>query len=199
VARRPDKLAALVDELAPLAARHGRALLGVAMAGDANWRAAIDAASPGAFDDVIVVAPGEEAMRLAAPLVADGGLLIGFAGTRAGEVVELPLGRLVDDGVSVTASSGSTVADQQCVIAHTLSGTLSPDLLIAAVGGFPATKDAVAAVLAGRFSGKVMILPALDWPLMTLGELFAARPELKPLAGPGLSWSKAIEDAVLDS
>lgn len=199
VARRPDKLAALIGELTPLAARHDRALTGVAMGGDPDWQGRLTAISPEGFDDVIVVAPGEEAMRLAVPFVARGGLLVGFAGTRAGEIVELPLGRLVNDGVSLTASSGSTVADQQRVVAHTLSGTLSPDLLIAAVGGFPATRDAVAAVLAGRFSGKVMILPALDWPLMTLEELFAAHPELKPLAGPGLSWSKAIEDAVLGS
>ena len=193
VARQRDKLAALVAELRPSAEARGRTLLAAGSdAGDA-----LAALAPDGFDEVVVVAPGGAAMRQAIPLLARGGLLIGFAGTKAGEVVGLPLGRLVTDGISITASSGSTVADQLRVAERTVSGSLSPDAMIAAVGGFPAMRDGVAAVLAGRFSGKVLILPALDWPLRTLPELFAARPDLLALAGPRQGWSKAIEDAVL--
>ena len=197
VARRSDKLCALVAELAPLAARNGRTLASVALDGNPAWTDQLRGFAPQGFDDVIVVAPGVDAMRQAVPFLGVAGLLIGFAGTRAGETVALPFGRLLADGVNITASSGSTVEDQKRVIARALEGTLSPDLLIAAVAGFPATRDAVAAVMAGRFSGKVLMLPALDWPLMTLDQLFAARPDLEILAGPGRSWSKAIEDAVL--
>ncbi len=196
VARRLDKLEALVAEMSDLARERGRSLVAVALE-EPGWKEHMAALAPGGFDDVIVVAPGGEAMRQAIPFVARGGLLVGFAGTRAGEMVDLPLGRLVSDGLSITASSGSTVADQMRVIERTLAAELTPEKMIAAVGGFPAMHDAVAAVLAGRFSGKVMILPALDWPLRTLPELFAARPDLRILAGPGQSWSKAIEDAVL--
>jgi L-sorbose 1-phosphate reductase len=198
VARRADKLAALLSDLAPLAAPRNRRLIGLALDEGGDWRSRLGAIAPGGFDEVIVVAPGEEPMRMALPFAAPGGLVIGFAGTKAGEIVDLPLGRMVNEGLTITASSGSTVADQQEVIARTLGGELSPERLIAAVGGFPAARDALAAVLAGRFSGKIMIMPGLDWPLMTLPELFEARPDLKPLAGPGLTWSKAIEDAILD-
>jgi threonine dehydrogenase-like Zn-dependent dehydrogenase len=198
VARRADKLAGLLSDLAPLTALHDRRLIGLALDEGGNWPRTLSATAPDGFDEVIVVAPGEEPMRMALPFAAPGGLIIGFAGTKTGEIVDLPLGRTVTEGLTITASSGSTVADQQEVIARTLAGQLSPERLIAAVGGFPAARDALAAVLAGRFSGKIMILPGLDWPLMTLPELFDARPDLKPLAGPGLTWSKAIEDAILD-
>jgi L-sorbose 1-phosphate reductase len=198
VARRADKLAALLSDLAPLAAPRDRRLIGLALDEGGDWRSRLGAIAPGGFDEVIVVAPGEEPMRMALPFAAPGGLVIGFAGTKAGEIVDLPLGRMVTEGLTITASSGSTVADQQEVIARTLAGQLSPERLIAAVGGFPAARDSLAAVLAGRFSGKIMIMPGLDWPLMTLPELFDARPDLKPLAGPGLTWSKAIEDAILE-
>ncbi|MDQ0469869.1 alcohol dehydrogenase catalytic domain-containing protein [Labrys wisconsinensis] len=197
LARRADKLAALVAELRPLAEARRLALHAVASDGP-DWQAELAALAPGGFDDVVVVAPGDEPMRRAIPFLARNGLLIGFAGTRAGEVVDLPLGRLVTDGISITASSGSTVSDQQAVIRRILQGTLTPERLIAAVGGFPAMRDGVRAVLEGRFSGKVMIMPALDWPLMSLAELFEAHPQLRSLAGPGQSWSKAIEDTVLD-
>lgn len=197
VARRHDKLAALVAELEPLAHERGRALAAVATESARPWGSALQALAPDGFDEVIVVAPGGEAMQQAVPFVGRNGLLIGFAGTRPGEVVDLPLGRLVTDGISVTASSGSTVADQLRVVERTLAGTLRPESLIAAVGGFPAMKEGLAAVLEGRFSGKVLILPLLNWPLMALPELFATRPHLRRLAGPRQSWSKAIEDSIL--
>ena len=197
LARRHEKLAELINDLEPSAAANGRTLKGVAIDAGLNWSDELHRLAPDGFDEVIVVAPGDAAMRDAIPHLADGGLLIGFAGTKAGETVDLPLGRLVSGGISITASSGSTVQDQQRVVERTRAGELAPETLIAAVGGFAAMRDAVQAVLESRFSGKVMIMPALDWPLMSLPELFAVRPELLSLAGPRHSWSKAIEDAVL--
>ena len=197
LARGRAKLDTMLGELMPSARAHGRSLEAVATEGDDGGRADLVGVAPDGFDDVVVVAPGRAAMQAAILLLAPGGLLVGFAGTKAGEIVDLPLGRMVNDGVSITASSGSTVADQHRVIERTLAGELAPEALIAAVGGFAAMRDGIEAVLEGRFSGKVMIMPPLDWPLMTLSDLFDARPDLVTLAGPGRTWSKAIEDAVL--
>ncbi len=199
VARRSDKLEALLMELRPLADQHGCEIVGVAIGSEDDWRTRLSDLAPNGFDDVIVVAPGAVAMQDAVGFVASGGLLIGFAGTKPGETVNLPLGRLVMDGLSITASSGSTVADQQRVMERILQGLIRPESLISAVGGFPAMKQGIKAVIESRFSGKVLILPALDWPLMTIDELFEFRPDLLRLAGPQRTWGKGIEDALLCS
>jgi threonine dehydrogenase-like Zn-dependent dehydrogenase len=149
------------------------------------------------FDDVVVVAPGAEAFDRAVPHLANGGLLVGFAGTRKGEVARLPLGRVARHGVSLTASSGSTIADQRVVVDRIVAGNLVPERHVAAVTGLGDLHAAMQAVMDARFGGKILVLPAVDWPLMPLADLFAARPDLAALADDGRYWSLAVEDAVL--
>ena len=196
LARRRDRLDRLVDELRPLAAEHGRTLEAIAMEEpDFESRLAV-LGGAGGFDEVIVIAPGGEAFEAARTLVARDGLLIGFAGPRKGDRVLAPLGRMAD-GLSITASSGSTVGDQHEVIGRIVRGELKAERHVAAVTGLGGVRDGIAALIEGRFTGKILVLPSVDWPLTTIGDLLASHLELAELAEAGKYWSKEIEDRVL--
>ncbi|WP_026784511.1 alcohol dehydrogenase catalytic domain-containing protein [Pleomorphomonas koreensis] len=196
LARRRDRLDRLVDELRPLADEHGRALEAIAIEDvDFANRLARFGGDRG-FDEAIVVAPEAEAFAAARHLVAADGLLVGFAGTRKGDRVPAPLGRLAG-GLSITASSGSTVADQHEVIDRIARGELRAERHVAAVTGLAGLRDGIAALIDGRFTGKILLLPSVDWPLLSIDELLVRYPELAPLAEAGKYWSKEMEDRIL--
>lgn len=196
LARRHDRLDRLIDELQPLAAEHGRTLEAIAMEQTSFESRLTALGGERGFDEVIVIAPGGEAFEAARTLVAPDGLLVGFAGPRKGDRVLAPLGRLAS-GLSITASSGSTVADQHEVIDRIVRGELKAERHIAAVTGLGGVRDGIAALIEGHFTGKILVLPSVDWPLTTIGDLLANQPELAELAEAGKYWSKEIEDRVL--
>lgn len=122
--------------------------------------------------DIIVSAPGIEPIDAVVEFLADDGILILFSGTRYGLFGKLPLGWVASRNVSITASSGSSVADQLQVLAKMNRNEALPDFNVAAIGGLMATKSGLEAVKAGRFTGKVVIYPQLKHlPLLPLNEL----------------------------
>ena len=122
--------------------------------------------------DIIVSAPGIEPVNAVVEFLADNGTLSLFSGTRYGQFGQLPLGLVASRNVSITASSGSSVADQLQVLAKINRNEAMPDFNVAAIGGLMATKSGLEAVKAGRFTGKVVIYPQLkDLPLLPLAEL----------------------------
>ena len=85
------------------------------------------------------------------------------------------------DCMRIIGSSGSSLADQATVLEKTAAGQLDSAGIVSAVGGLGAVKDALLAVNARRFAGKIVIYPALgDMPLQTVS-----------------NWSKAAETALL--
>ncbi len=143
--------------------------------------------------DIIVSAPGIEPVNAVVEFLADNGTLSLFSGTRYGQFGLLPLGLVASRHVSITASSGSSVADQLQVLAKMNRNEALPDFNVAAIGGFMATKAGLEAVKAGRFAGKVVIYPQLtNLPLLPLNELNIWDGQLGDYVAKN-GWSRAAE------
>lgn len=123
-------------------------------------------------DDVILLAPGQEAMEAAASLLHENSLINLFAGTPKGVCLPLDLAHIYLGNLRVTGSSGLSM--KHLVMAYDLAqnGDIEIKSSIAAVGGLYAAAEAIKAVEEGRFSGKIIIYPQLPGlPLIALDEL----------------------------
>ncbi|MGG5318122.1 alcohol dehydrogenase catalytic domain-containing protein [Enterococcus sp. AZ072] len=148
--------------------------------------------------DIIVCAPGVSPIDNVVEFLAENGLIVLFAGTSYGHFAKLPLGMVATQGVSITASSGSSVADQTRVIEKMRKKQLDPDVNIAAIGGLSAGKDGILAVKNGMYSGKVIIFPHLfHLPLTALEDLDKISPRLAAKVQHE-GWSKSAEDLLAE-
>ncbi|WP_404652059.1 alcohol dehydrogenase catalytic domain-containing protein [Raoultella terrigena] len=143
--------------------------------------------------DIIVSAPGVEPINAVVECLATNGTLILFSGTRYGQFGQLPLGWIASRHVTITASSGSSVADQLEVLEKMNRNEAMPDFNVAAIGGFMATKAGLQAVKEGRFPGKIVIYPQLkNLPLLPLNELSRWDTQLGALVVKN-GWGRAAE------
>ena len=150
----------------------------------------------GGFDDVVVNIPSLTEMQYAASFLRPDGLLALFAGIPGGELLRLPLGNVARFRAEFTGTSGSTLADQRRVVQKTLGGELKASSVIAAVCGLWAAREGLAAVMDGRYTGKVIVYPPLlDLPLLGLEELATVAPAVHAQLDAG-GWTKAAEDAL---
>ena len=150
----------------------------------------------GGFDDVVVNIPSLSEMQYAANFLRRDGLLALFAGIPAGQRLRLPLGNVARCRAEFTGTSGSSLADQRRVIQKTLSGELDASSVIAAVCGLRAAREGLAAVMDGRYTGKIVVYPPLlDLPLLGLEELATVAPAVHASLDAG-RWTKAAEDAL---
>lgn len=149
--------------------------------------------------DIIICAPGIDPLSSVIDLLANDGTLVLFSGTRYGQFGPLPLGQVAWHGATITASSGSSAADQRRVLDKVSRGEALPDFNVAAIGGLLATREGLEAVKTGKFPGKVVIYPGLhDLPLLALTELARWDQELSDhVAHHG--WSREAEEMLFSN
>lgn len=151
-------------------------------------------------DDVVVSVPISGVMAEADTIMAPDGMLVFFAGVPNGTLAPLDLSRVYLANAQYTGTSGLTIHDQQQVVDLANAGQLSPGSIVGAIGGMLAAKDGLAALVEGRYSGKVLIFPQVhDFPLTGLDELAEKLPEVAAKLGPGGTWNLEAERAFLDS
>lgn len=150
----------------------------------------------GGFDDVVVNIPSVTEMQYAASFLRHDGLLALFAGIPEGQPLRLPLGNVARFRAEFTGTSGSSLADQRRVIQKTLCGELDATSVIAAVCGLRAAREGLAAVMDGRYTGKIIVYPPLlDLPLLGLEGLSVLAPTVHAHLNAG-RWTKAAEKAL---
>jgi len=197
-----QRLALLRDKFEPTAQRAGRRLL-VLNPNEhepARFRQVLlDLTEGEGFDDVVVMVPVPALIEEGAGCLAAGGVLNIFAGVARGTMARLDLSRTYRQGVRWAGSSGSRIVDLQDTLALSQEGVISTNLSVAAVGGISAAGEGLQAVKEGRFPGKTVIFPQLDFPLWALPELEQARPEVYQRLGPGKTWSQEAEQALFES
>lgn len=150
-------------------------------------------------DDIVVVVPNAAVIDQVAPYLARDGMLVLFAGVRAGQTASLPLDRVALHGAQFTGTSGSKLADQLALVAKIQAGKASPGRAVAAIGGLKALGQGLAAVIEQRFPGKVIIFPQLlDLPLLSLAELETVLPAVYARLGPGQNWTQPAEQVLFE-
>ena len=195
------RLASLVHDFKDLAKAHGHELVAVSPQAEPDRLGQeIDRLTGGrGCDDVVVVVPDAQAVEQALSYLAEDGLLVLFAGVRAGNRVELPLDRVALHNAQFTGTSGSTVADELRVLEKIRAGLLSPARSLAAIGGMQAVVDGLGAVIDRAYPGKIVIFPQLvDLPLLSLGELRTHLPQVYARLGPGETWTVRAEVALFE-
>ncbi len=122
--------------------------------------------APEGFSDIVVLVPSAKVVDQCCPHLAVGGLLNVFAGIPAGETSAVPVGRIIRDNVRFTGSSGSSTPDMKDALRAAGVHEFEPQSALAAIAGFKAAKKGYEALAAGRFPGKIVVLP--DCPDMPL-------------------------------
>lgn len=151
-------------------------------------------------EDVVVCVPNGKVMQDAALLLGKDGMLNFFAGVQNGTMIDVDLNNIFMNNMQITGTSGSTIDDQKMVIHKTTEKMLSPNLSVAAVGGFNAAVEGMDAMMSGVFTGKIIIYPQIpDLPLVSLNEFAERYPEIARYMGPNNSWSREAELALLDT
>ena len=190
-----ERLTAAAARLEPVARAQGRQLtLRIPLEGETPADVVASSTGGRLADDAIVTAPSAKAVVDAAAALAPGGMLVLFAGVPVGTRAPLDLSRVYLDGTQYTGTSGSRIADQELVVRKTLAGELAPERALAAVGGIDAAADGLAAMIEGRFAGKIVIFPQLrGLPLTSLDDLAAADPSIAAALGEGGTWTTDAE------
>ncbi len=151
-------------------------------------------------DDCIVCVPSAEVMAEAAQTLNQDGMLILFAGVPNGTFVPLNLSDVYLHQAQFTGTSGSRLEDQKSIISSALAGELSPNRSVAAIGGMQAAQDGIRAMMEGRFPGKIVIFPQINnLPLTGLSELKNVSPEVAEVLGPGETWTRHAEAALIEN
>jgi threonine dehydrogenase-like Zn-dependent dehydrogenase len=146
------------------------------------------------FDDSVLLVPAPRMVEEVLPHLAEGGMLVIFAGIPQGNFARVDLSLLSLHGVQLTGTTGSNIQDQLRVLQKAEAGELSPGNVVAAIGGLAAAREGMRAMLESRYPGKVVIFPQVpDFPLTGLPELQAVAPAVHSRLAPGGLWSRAAE------
>ncbi len=150
-------------------------------------------------DDVVVCVPVAPLMAEAATLMKRDGMLVLFAGVPNGTMAPLNLSAVYLGNAQYTGTSGLTIDDQAAVMARALDGSLSPERSVAAIGGMETAQEAMAAVMEGKYPGKIVIFPQIhNLPLLGLDELPEKLPEVGAKLGPGHVWTDEAEATLIE-
>ncbi|GJM40935.1 MAG: hypothetical protein DHS20C20_12170 [Ardenticatenaceae bacterium] len=196
------RLEALQTLFGPLAESNGKQLLtfNPATASESLHDFVRNATDQIGADDVVVCVPVAPLMTEAGTYMAPDGMLVLFAGVPNGTMSALDMSAVYLNNAQFTGTSGSALSDQATVIAKTVSGDLSPNRSVAAVGGMEAARDGVEAMMEGRYPGKVVIFPQISGlPLMSLAELKETYPEIAEQLGEGDVWTAEAEAALVEA
>ncbi|MEL7625525.1 MAG: zinc-binding dehydrogenase [Anaerolineaceae bacterium] len=150
-------------------------------------------------DDVVVCVPNAKLMENAALILGKNGMLTFFAGVPNGTTIQIDLNNIFLNNMQITGTSGSTVFDQKTVMSKSVSGALSPNLSVAAIGGLKQAVAGMNAMMAGTFTGKIIIYPQLeDLPLLSLGEVAQNYPKVAEKMGPDHTWNQEAEKVLIE-
>jgi threonine dehydrogenase-like Zn-dependent dehydrogenase len=199
VDRHPERLEPLREMGVPLAARAGIDLQFYCNADtppDAQ-QAHLRTLCPYGYDHIMLLASSAEAVALTYPLLTDGGILNLFAGIPKGQKVPLDLTPLASRHMRLVGSSGSTMDDIAECLRLVAEGALPARKVIGAIAGLNALPEALQAVQAHRYPGKVVVFPQLlDLPLIGLTELPERLPEVAAHLEAGRYWTRDAERAL---
>ena len=130
----------------------------------------------------------------------DDGMLVFFAGVPNGTLAPLNLSNVYLSNAQYTGTSGLTIDDQRLVMERALAGALSPERMVAAIGGMNAAREGVEAMMESRYAGKIVIFPQIpSLPLMGLEELAERLPDVARHLGPGQTWTEEAEQALIEA
>ena len=150
-------------------------------------------------DDVVVCVPNAKLMENAALLLGKDGMLNFFAGVPNGTTIQIDLNNIFLNNMQLTGTSGSSVDDQKTVMSKARSGALSPNLSVAAIGGLKQAVAGMDAMMAGRFTGKIIIYPQLpELPLLSLAEVADNYPKVAEKMGPNHTWNREAEKVLIE-
>jgi D-arabinose 1-dehydrogenase-like Zn-dependent alcohol dehydrogenase len=150
-------------------------------------------------DDVVVSVPVASLMAEAARLMKADGMLVFFAGVPNGTMGLLDMSKVYLHNAQYTGTSGLTIEDQAAVMDRALAGALSPGRSVAAIGGIETAKEALQAVIDGRYPGKVVVFPQIhNLPLMGLDEIREKLPEVAEQLQEGKVWTTAAEEMLIE-
>lgn len=196
-----ERLETLRQSFAPLAEEHGCELhvFNPQRPGASLHDFVMDLTGGQGADDVVVCVPVAPLMADADTLMKPDGMLVLFAGVPNGTLAPLDLSNVYLHNAQYTGTSGLTLADQRQVMERALEGSLSPERVVAAIGGIHAAREGLQALMDGRYPGKIVIFPQLpDLPLMGLDELEEKMPEVAKKLGPGGVWTQEAEAALFE-
>ena len=79
------------------------------------------------------------------------------------------------------------------------SGLLSPNLSVAAIGGLKQAVAGMAAMMAGTFTGKIIIYPQLaNLPLLSLADVAKNYPRVAEKMGANHTWNREAEKVLIE-
>ena len=194
------RLEAIQRQFGPLAEANGRQLLtfNPQTAAEPLRDFVLRATDGLGVDDAVVCVPVAALMAEAASLMKGEGMLVLFAGVPNGTMAPLDLSAVYLNNAQYTGTSGLTIDDQAAVMARALEGALSPERSVAAIGGLNAAQEAMAAVMASTYPGKIVIFPQIpNLPLLGLNELAEKLPEVGAKLGAGNVWTDEAEAALI--
>ena len=194
------RLEAIQRQFGPLAEANGRQLLtfNPQTAAEPLRDFVLRATDGLGVDDAVVCVPVAALMAEAASLMKGEGMLVLFAGVPNGTMAPLDLSAVYLNNAQYTGTSGLTIEDQAAVMARALEGALSPERSVAAIGGLNAAQEAMAAVMASTYPGKIVIFPQIpNLPLLGLNELAEKLPEVGAKLGAGNVWTDEAEAALI--
>ena len=150
-------------------------------------------------DDVVVCVPNAKLMEGAALLLGKNGMLNFFAGVPNGTTINIDLNNIFLNNMQLTGTSGSRVSDQKTVMSKATSGLLSPNLSVAAIGGLKQAVAGMAAMMAGTFTGKIIIYPQLaNLPLLSLADVAKNYPRVAEKMGANHTWNREAEKVLIE-
>lgn len=196
-----DRLETLRQGFAPLAEAHDVELhvVNPQKPGFSLYEFVMDLTGGEGADDVVVSVPAAGLMAEAATMMNPDGMLVLFAGVPNGTLAPLDLSNVYLHNAQYTGTSGLTLSDQRQVMTRALAGSLSPDRVVAAIGGMNAALEGLEALIEGRYPGKIVIFPQMpNLPLMGLDEVKEKMPEVGAKLGPGDTWTQEAEAALFD-
>ena len=195
------RLQALRQNGDPIAEKNGKQLILVNTSKEGTDLAAnIRELSDGRMaEDVVVCVPNGKVMENAALLLGKNGMLNFFAGVSNGTTINIDLNNIFLNNMQLTGTSGSSVFDQKTVMSKARSGSLSPNLSVAAIGGLKQAVAGMDAMMSGIFTGKIIIYPQLeDLPLLSLAEVANNYPKVAEKMGPNHTWNREAEKVLIE-
>jgi threonine dehydrogenase-like Zn-dependent dehydrogenase len=150
------------------------------------------------FDNIVMLVSIPPVISDSANYLAENGLMNVFAGVARGTMVSLDYNQFIARNNRVIGHSASAMADMQITLSKTMSGELSPNRSVTAIGSLTAARDGLKAVSDASYPGKVVIYPNIkEMPLTPLAEFKEKFPTVYARLKDGRDWTNTAEEEFL--
>ncbi len=150
------------------------------------------------FDNIVMLVSIPPVISDSAGYLAENGLMNVFAGVARGTMVSLDYNQFITRNNRVIGHSASAMADMQITLSRTMSGELSPNRSVTAIGSLTAARDGLKAVSDASYPGKVVIYPNIkEMPLTPLAEFKEKFPTVYARLKNGREWTNEAEQEFL--